>query len=72
MIIGCYALDLYCDSPKHDDYDNRNPVQYTDELGSKCRQAARRDGWILTRDGKAYCPKCNGKTDKTRVHINHR
>ena len=65
MIAGCYALDLYCDNsgpwPDGRHKYNEFPHQYTDELGSRCRQAARRDGWLLTRDGKAYCPKCSKK-----------
>lgn len=63
MIVGCYALDLYCEN-----YDPRAlglheydefPHTYTDEYGSRCRTDARKDGWLLRRDGTALCPKCN-------------
>lgn len=67
---GMYALDLYCDKVgpnlpgkatdgvhKWDEF----PHQYTNELGSVCRSAARRDGWIITNDGGSICPKCSGK-----------
>ena len=57
---GCYSLDMYCkwENPKHGWYYKRFPVVYIDELGSKCRQQARYDGWILHRDGSASCPLC--------------
>ena len=60
MIVGGYTLDLYCDREacQHRNDANWNPRQYTAELGSRCRSDARRDGWLLTRDGKAYCPNC--------------
>lgn len=66
MIVGCYVLDLYCDN--QGDYPdgiheyNEFPRSYHDEFGSKCRKAARRDGWKLNlKEGTAICPKCNEK-----------
>ncbi len=38
------------------------PTQYTDELGSRCRSLARKDGWTLSKD-KTICPECNRKED---------
>jgi len=72
MIVGCYLLDLYCENyedrgpwpDKHGHKFRAFPVQYTDELGSRCRESARRAGWRLTKDGKAYCPLCSGKRPK--------
>lgn len=69
MIAGSYSLDLYCENynsrgpwpDQHGHTFNAFPAQYTHELGSKCRQAARRKGWLLMRDGRAYCPLCSGK-----------
>lgn len=64
MWVGCYGLDLYCeneDSTKHSW--NEFPHQFTDELGSVCRDKARKLGWIIRKDGTAICPKCSGKKD---------
>jgi hypothetical protein len=72
MIVAGYALDLYCDnylaSRKFDnnlidEFGHRwdaFPVQYTGELGSKCRKQARKAGWLLNfQTGQALCPHCN-------------
>jgi hypothetical protein len=61
MIVGCYSLHLYCDNEDVEHPYDEFPHTYTAELGSKCRNAARRDGWRLGRTGKAYCPLCGGK-----------
>lgn len=77
MIVGCYSLDLYCDkdqtgsfshNPKTGEHEDKYghvldefPHNYTAELGSTCRARARADGWLLTRQDKAHCPKCSGK-----------
>ena len=66
MIVGCYTLDLYCENlgpwpDKHGHDFKEFPHQYTAELGSKCRKNAQRAGWKLTKDGRAYCPRCSGK-----------
>ncbi len=70
MQVGCYTLDLYCDNSESawtcatdimmSGETERWPIQYTHELGTKCRKDARRDGWTLTRE-KTICPHCNGK-----------
>ncbi len=69
MQVGCYTLDLYCDRStilygeagdgihRYDEF----PISYSMELGVDCRQQARKDGWILKRNGDAICPKCSGK-----------
>ena len=61
MIVGGYTLDLYCDHKNKDHEYNEFPHTYYEQLGSLCRKNARRDGWILHKDGTATCPKCNPK-----------
>lgn len=51
MIVGCYSMDLYCE----------NAHVYTGETWGECVRDARRDGWKITPDRKAYCPNCSGK-----------
>lgn len=70
MLAGCYSLDLYCDNEdaktvNHDAKAQRGehrfnefPSQYTAETGGECRRDARRAGWLFTRDGRHYCPRC--------------
>ena len=76
MIVGGYSLDLYCENYLHNaptfpDEAGHSfsefPHQYTDELGSVCRRNARRAGWLLTRSGKAYCPKCTKRGPKAKA-----
>ena len=67
MIVGCYALDLYCR------YDAAScgpeagtrkhpfkyfPHQYTGPNYSSCRAQARRGGWRFDPDGEVLCPRC--------------
>lgn len=65
MIVGCYCLHLYCDHKDHAvnaTSANRNePAEYGTgmEHGSQARRAARRDGWVLHKDGTTTCPECN-------------
>lgn len=42
MIVGCYALDLYCDLENEAHEYKEFPHQYIDEYGSKCRKQARK------------------------------
>jgi hypothetical protein len=58
---GCYSLDLYCDNKSSAHGWNEFPHQYTDEIGSVCRSDARKDGWVINRNGSSVCPKCSGK-----------
>jgi hypothetical protein len=63
MTIGGYTLDLYCENYLDQGLDglhefNEFPKQYVNELGITCRKRAKKDGWVLHRDGRAYCPKC--------------
>lgn len=63
MIVGCYSLDLYCDSAwscsgQADGFTGRNRTQATKE--------AKKDGWRVTharegKTGRAICPDCNDK-----------
>lgn len=69
MIVGCYVLDLYCEGYEELPSARREgrheykefPQQYTGPNGRYCFREARKDGWKLTKDGKAFCPKCNTK-----------
>lgn len=73
MIVGCYTLDLYCDTPDCPNATCRYagggerapPAQFTAEFGSVCRERARKRGWTLKRDGRAFCPDCTkaGRAD---------
>lgn len=58
MRAGAYTLDLYCDVKNPAHTYNEFPHQYFHEYGAKCRAAARKAGWLLTRD-RDLCPKCN-------------
>ena len=64
---GCYTLDLYCDMAESVIYPDKVheygefPKTYTAEFGSECRKMARKDGWIIRRDGTVICPKCSKK-----------
>jgi hypothetical protein len=70
MRVGAYTLDLYCennninsngiDDGKHV-YGKDYPRQIVAEHGKTCRKIARREGWLLCRDGRTYCPACSGK-----------
>lgn len=66
--VGCYTLDLYCDNvdaplvsqrpgPGQHLYDEF-PAQFFHELGSQCRSAAKRKGWMFAKDGRTFCPRC--------------
>lgn len=65
MQVRGYTLALYCDNLEqdycfggHHEW-NEFPHEYLhSERGSACRAEARKDGWILKRDGTAICPKC--------------
>lgn len=73
MIVGAYTLDLYCDNLNikdgktedeyHHQYDEF-PCQFIFNTEQRCIRAARDKGWLFTRDGKAFCPKCSGKKRK--------
>lgn len=69
-VIGCYTLDLYCDTGDGDGYGDTCPYkprdgtsiqgEYTGQTEGQCIRDARRDGWRFNRDKtKAFCPRCN-------------
>lgn len=74
MIVGGYVLDLYCSNDSAEIHlggwynfnkgDLKFPITYSDD-GVKSyyttRKMAKRDGWVLKRDGTAICPLCNIK-----------
>lgn len=67
---GIYNLALYCKHTDSNCWECKNekfetgggcprfPIEYIHEFGSVCRTDARKDGWILHRDGTATCPHC--------------
>lgn len=67
--VGAYHLQLYCDHPECPGPEVRGPSgitvainnQYEGRNRAECVAQARRDGWILHRDGRCTCPKCRGK-----------
>jgi hypothetical protein len=58
-MVGCYSLDVYCDTenPAHEHAEF--PHQFYQETASASRALARRCGWAIHMDGTATCPKCN-------------
>lgn len=61
MIIGCFALDPYCDCDNESHELGEFPAQFTGETRGECMKAARRAGWAFTRDKQARCRKCRGR-----------
>ena len=69
MIAGCYSLDLYCEDAEGGPCPvpwNKFPDTFTGETWGQCVRQARRAGWRITRDRRAYCPECSGKKDRPR------
>lgn len=67
-VVGCYSLDLYCDTGG-DVYGGNCPhrpvlnsvfAQYHGPTEGACMKQARLGGWKFNRDrSKAYCPACS-------------
>jgi hypothetical protein len=66
-IVGCYTLDIYCDSPDHALVGNPNePAQFVARSAEGCRRQAQEAGWLIRKDGEgmnegtgvAVCPIC--------------
>jgi hypothetical protein len=66
MLVGCYTLDLYCDSGRDHPVRWPNgsfvvfPMQYTGRTLAECVRVARRDGWQIGKE-RQLCPFCSGK-----------
>ena len=63
-IASGYTLELYCDLLNSNHEWREFPHEYaSDEKNCKaaCFRQARKDGWKITRDRQAICPKCSGK-----------
>lgn len=71
MIVGCYAMDLYCDRQRPKDYgaswqpvpagrhrDGEFPHTFEGKTYGECQRTARARGWIFHRDGTVSCPRC--------------
>lgn len=65
-VIGCYSLDLYCDTGG-DPYGGTCPshvpgrtacAQFTGRSERDCLSQARKRGWTF-HTGRAYCPRCS-------------
>jgi len=55
---SCYSLDLYCDHEFDEHKFNEFPHCFLGETYGQCSSAARRQGWLVHRNGTATCPKC--------------
>jgi hypothetical protein len=73
MIVGGYALELYCDTegcPMAGSFGIVPPPlcnEFTGEFGSECRREAREYGWKLDLStGECWCPWCTGRMDKPK------
>ena len=79
MIIGGYALHLYCDNAESNDKnyhyqlasgtylvaDYEIPHTYAGNNFTECVNYARKDGWKVDRKNDiCICPVCNGKMIK--------
>lgn len=68
--VGCYSLNLYCDSGKHPQcepggYGSVGPAEFTGRTRTECVKYARRSGWLIDRNGsgaegtgRCICPTC--------------
>lgn len=70
MIASGYTADLYCENADPDSPGFRKtcprrwgsfPDTYCGETEGECFRQARRGGWLIGRDRRAYCPLCSGK-----------
>ena len=72
MIVGCYSMDLYCDSDGEHDYDaHMRTFNGRTEIG--CIRKAHKAGWLVRkgRSGKpdrVLCPKHRGQPRSAAVH----
>lgn len=60
MIVGCYSLDLYCDTPNCREGMGRG-WQFTGPTEARCMRKARDAGWKFSKvraARKAWCPAC--------------
>lgn len=55
MIVGCYVMDLYCDSSFSEG--THDQIQYTGRNGRECWRKARSDGWAK-RGEYIFCSTC--------------
>lgn len=62
MIVGGYALDLYCELEDQHSVESRvkdeHFGEYVGRNRTECARGARRDGWRINfKKGAAYCPQ---------------
>lgn len=71
-VIGCYTMDLYCDTGgdsyggdcpnKPQGYIGGPVAQFTGYTEGDCIKQARKRGWKFSRDKmKCFCPRCSKK-----------
>jgi hypothetical protein len=61
MEVGCYTMDLYCDSDRPHKY-GEFPHQYCGHTQGNCKRKAKRNGWTFVSDesnSKVFCPECS-------------
>jgi hypothetical protein len=63
MLRGKYVIEIYCDEQPCAGRGAKHTlmVEYTGVDGRDCTHQARRDGWVLHRDGTCTCPQCAGR-----------
>ena len=73
MIVGCYCMDLYCDSPETDDLHKfpwNGPSQFTGHTEGECLKQARAHGWTFNREKTlTFCPNC---TKNSKITLKER
>lgn len=60
VIVGCYVLDLYCDTPTCKRHRGQG-AQYTGSNERKAWQSARSDGWYRHKSSQGwlvFCDQC--------------
>lgn len=72
MIVGCYSVDLYCDTGG-DVFGGECPYrgysgsqgEFTGQTEAECLRIARKIGWKFKEGNTlAFCPQCNSKKGK--------
>lgn len=64
MIVGCYSVHLYCDSPEGGTYKCTEwPGEYTGRNEREALANARKAGWRVVAD-KAFCRKHAKESEK--------
>ena len=72
MIVGCYSMDLYCDSdpcPTTEKSVCSCLAQLSGSSEQECMKDAKKRGWSFVKDGyqaNAFCPNCTKRRKRNR------